>query len=150
MREPWTRTMVWESPHATSPSRTASSWTAGAGPADYSGAHSKRTLNTTQARGPGGGQVTTAITGSRHGKKTCSTPLGCRTTTTFTNGNGNRRCNNLLATLPLFELGADKDSGEGKRRGIAVIGTVRPASSPNLRCAARALAWILQDSNARC
>src|SRR5437773_12572022 len=43
-----------------------------------------------------------------------STPLGCRTTNTFTNGNGelgvggstacNRRCDNLLATLPLFEL----------------------------------------------
>jgi len=43
-----------------------------------------------------------------------STPLGCRTTNTFINGNGelgvggstagNRRCDNLLATLPLFEL----------------------------------------------
>src|SRR6266496_2459615 len=60
---------------------------AGAGPAGYSGVHSRRTLSTTQDRGPGGGQVTTAITGSQHGKKTCSTPPGCMTTHTLTNGN---------------------------------------------------------------
>src|SRR5438046_9426862 len=60
---------------------------AGARPADYSGAQSKRTLSTTPDRGPGGGQVTTAITGSRHGKKTRSTPPGCMTTHTFGNGN---------------------------------------------------------------
>src|SRR6266576_5966835 len=60
---------------------------AGARPAGYSGVQSKRTLSTTQDRGPGGGQVTTAITGSRHGKKTRSTPPGCMTTHTFGNGN---------------------------------------------------------------
>src|SRR5947208_338357 len=60
---------------------------AGAGPAGYSGVHSKRTLSTTQDRGPGGGQVTTAVTGSRHGKKTRSTPPGCMTTHTVGNGN---------------------------------------------------------------
>src|SRR6516162_11395874 len=43
-------------------------------------------------------------TTARHGKKTSSTPLGCRTTKTVTNGNGNRQCDNLLATLPLFEI----------------------------------------------
>src|SRR5215469_7902514 len=43
-------------------------------------------------------------TTSRHGKKTSSTPLGCRTTKPVTNGNGNRRCANSLATLPLFEI----------------------------------------------
>src|SRR5438874_380105 len=65
----------------------ASSWMAGATPAGYSGVHSKRTLSTTQDREPGGGQLTTAITGSRHGKKTRSTPPGCMTTHTFGNGN---------------------------------------------------------------
>src|SRR2546428_11347481 len=60
---------------------------AGARPAGYSGVHSKRTLSTTQDRGPGGGQVTTAVTGSRHGKKTRSTPLGCTTTNKLGNGN---------------------------------------------------------------
>src|SRR5207249_12230010 len=65
----------------------ASSWMAGATPAGYSGVHSKRTLSTTQDRGPGGGQLTTAITGSRHGKKTRSTPPGCMTTHTFGKGN---------------------------------------------------------------
>src|SRR2546428_3964730 len=65
----------------------ASSSMAGAGAADYSGAHSKRTLNTTQDWTPGGGQVDTALTGSRHGKKTRSTPLGYRTTNTVGDGN---------------------------------------------------------------
>src|SRR5947199_10212799 len=60
---------------------------AGARPAGYSGVHSRRTLSTTQARGTGGGQVTTAITGSTHGKKTRSTPPGCMTTHTLGNGN---------------------------------------------------------------
>src|SRR5260370_29181383 len=59
---------------------------AGAGAADYSGAHSKRTLNTTQEWMPSGGQVDTAVTGSRHGKKTRSTPPGYRTTNTVGNG----------------------------------------------------------------
>src|SRR5436309_14491801 len=76
---------------------------AGARPAGYSGVHSRRTLSTTQDRGPGGGQVTTAITGSRHGKKTRSTPPGCMTTHTF--GNGNLRHGDLasmgeVATAP--------------------------------------------------
>src|SRR5947207_14081001 len=90
--------MVWWSPHETSLSRTASSLTAGAAPAGYSGPHSKRTLSTTRDRGLVGGQLTTALTGLRHGKKTHSTRLGCRTTTTLTNGSGKRRRDNLLAT----------------------------------------------------
>src|SRR5438477_5232474 len=71
--------------------------------ADYSGVHSKRTQPIVGFRThfckdpPTAGPSTTA----RHGKKTRSTPLGCRTTNT--NGNGNRQCDNLLATLPLFE-----------------------------------------------
>src|SRR5438132_4273503 len=74
--------------------------------ANYSGVHSKRTYTIVGFRThfckdpPTAGPSTTA----RHGKKTRSTPLGCRTTQTFTNGNGNRRCDNLLATLPLFEI----------------------------------------------
>src|SRR5260370_4247496 len=73
---------------------------------NYSGVHSKRTqpivgLRTHCCKDPRtAGPSTTA----RHGKKTRSTPLGCRTTQTLTNGNGNRQCDNLLATLPLFEL----------------------------------------------
>src|SRR5947207_12439316 len=90
--------MVWWSPHETSLSRMASSLTAGAAPAAYSGPHSKRTLSTTRDRGLVGGQLTAALTGSRHGKKTHSTRLGCRTTTTLTNGSGKRRRDNLLAT----------------------------------------------------
>src|SRR5207237_7898862 len=73
-------------PHATSLSRTASSSMAGAGAADYSGAHSKKTLNTTQEWMRSGGQVDTALTGSRHGKKIRSTPPGYTTTNTFGNG----------------------------------------------------------------
>src|SRR5437763_5510217 len=78
---------------------------AGAIPANYSGVHSKRTqpivgFGTHFCKDPPtAGPSTTA----RHGKKTRSTPLGCRTTQTLTNGNGNRRCDNLLATLPFFE-----------------------------------------------
>src|SRR6266571_6324536 len=60
---------------------------AGAGPAGYSGAYSKRTLSTTRDRGPVGGQLTTALTGSRPGKRTRSTPLGYRTTNTVGDGN---------------------------------------------------------------
>src|SRR5438445_1445218 len=71
---------------------------AGAGAVDYSGAQSKRTLSTTQDWTPGGGQVDTAPTGLRHGKKTRYTPLGCRTTHRLPNGNGKRRRDNLLAT----------------------------------------------------
>src|SRR5262245_13201306 len=59
---------------------------AGAGPAGYSGAQSKRTLSTTQDRALGGGQLTRALTGSQHGKKTCSTPPGYTTTTVAGNG----------------------------------------------------------------
>src|ERR1700747_2052635 len=79
---------------------------AGVMPANYSGVHSKRTQPIVGSRThfckdpPTAGPSTTA----QHGKKTRSTPLGCRTTKTFTNGNGNRQCDNLLATLPLFEI----------------------------------------------
>src|SRR6266487_1730416 len=79
---------------------------AGAGPADYSGAQSKRTLITTWHRVPGRegsgranyfeGNVQNAhppITGSRHGKKTRSTPLGYMTTNAL--GNGNLRHGNF-------------------------------------------------------
>src|SRR5438876_9416637 len=76
----------------------ASSSMAGAGAADYSGAHSKRTLNTTEEWMPSGGQVDTALTGSRLGKKTRSTPLGCRTTHRLPNGNGKLRRDDLLGT----------------------------------------------------
>src|SRR5438874_11678962 len=79
---------------------------AGAIPANYSGVHSKRTqpivgFGTHFCKDPPtAGSSTTA----RHGKKTRSTPLGCRTTQTFTNGNGNRRCDNLLAKLTIYEI----------------------------------------------
>src|SRR5438067_13580161 len=71
---------------------------AGAGAADYSGAHSKRTPSTTQGWMLSGGQVDTALKGSRHGKKTRSTPPGYTTTNTLPNGTGTRRYANLLVT----------------------------------------------------
>src|SRR5215472_2921666 len=79
---------------------------AGVMPANYSGVHSKRTQPIVGSRThfckdpPTAGPSTTA----RHGKKTRSTPLGCRTTKPVTNGNGNRKCDNLLATLRSFEI----------------------------------------------
>src|SRR5438552_19169065 len=78
----------------------------GAWVADYSGAQSKRTLSTTWHRVPGregSGRanyferniqnVNPPITGSRHGKKTRSTPLGYTTTNAL--GNGNLRHGNF-------------------------------------------------------
>src|SRR5438552_9313978 len=78
----------------------------GAWVADYSGAQSKRTLSTTWHRVPGregSGRanhfernvqnVHPPITGSRHGKKTRSTPLGYTTTNAL--GNGNLRHGNF-------------------------------------------------------
>src|SRR5260370_33089591 len=72
----------------------------GATAADYFGAQSKRTLSTTWHRmpgreGPGRANyfernvqnINPTITGSRHGKKTRSTPPGCRTTNRIGNGN---------------------------------------------------------------
>ncbi len=76
----------------------------GATAADYSGAQSKRTMSTTwhrMQRLEGHGRasyfernaqtINPTITGSRHGKKTRSTPPGYRTTRTLPNGNGKRR-----------------------------------------------------------
>src|SRR5260370_25260240 len=74
--------------------------------ANYSGAQSKRKPPIVGLRTHFGRDAPTAggSTTARHGKKTRSTPLGCRTTQTLSNGNGNRQCDNLLATLSLFEL----------------------------------------------
>src|SRR2546429_4910283 len=70
---------------------------------DYTGAQSKAILRTIYDCIPRVGLHHT-IPGPRHGKKSLSTPLGCRTTTTLTNGNGNRQCDSLLSPLPLIEI----------------------------------------------
>src|SRR5207248_4599372 len=108
----------------------ASSWMAGATPAGYSGVHSKRTLSTTQDREPGGGQLTTAITGSRHGKKTRSTPPGCMTTHTF--GNGNLRhgdfCKYERSGYPPYTFASAMDScvQAPQRKDAVPPSSVRP------------------------
>src|SRR5207244_2468498 len=82
-------------------SQTASSWMAGVIVVDYTGAQSKAILRTIYDCIPRVGLHHT-IPGPRHGKKSLSTPLGCRTTTTLTNGNGNRQCDSLLS--PRYHL----------------------------------------------
>src|SRR6266581_4886533 len=114
----------------------ASSSMAGAGAADYSGAHSKRTLNTTQVWMPGGGQVDTAPTGSRRGKKTRSTPLGYRTTNTF--GNGNLRHGDFagmseVATAPYtFAPAMDSCVQAPQRKDAVPPSSVRPRQRDRL------------------
>src|SRR5205814_5907810 len=105
---------------------------AGARAADYSGAHSKRTLSTTQDRGPGGGQVTTAITGSRHGKKTRSTPPGCMTTHTFGNGNlrrGDFASMSEVATAPYTFASAMDSCVQAPQRKDAVPPVISSAAT---------------------
>src|SRR5690348_16367300 len=70
----------------------ASSWMLGVSPANYSGVHSKTTwpvagFGSHFCKDP---PTARPWTTAQHGKKTRSTPVGCRTTTTFINGNGKR------------------------------------------------------------
>src|SRR4029077_6977719 len=71
---------------------------------DYSCAHSKTILPTICDCIPHVGPNRPAMPGPRHGEKIRSTPLGCRTTNTLTNGNGKRGCENCATTLPFFEI----------------------------------------------
>src|SRR5207249_12181815 len=109
---------------------------AGARPAGYSGVHSRRTLSTTQDRGPGGGQVTAAIPGSPHRKKTRSTPPDCMTTHTF--GNGNLRRGDFanmseVVTAPYtFASAMDSCVQAPQRKDAVAPSSVRPRQRDRL------------------
>src|SRR5207248_9091345 len=84
---------------------------AGVGPVDYSGAHSKTISSTTLYTWPSAGLTIHScniprrdLNTAQHGKKTRCIPLGCRTTTTFTNGSGGRRCHKFVTSRVRGEL----------------------------------------------
>src|SRR4030095_8471330 len=101
---------------------------AGATLADYSGAHSKRILRTNM---PGVRRLNAAIPGPQAGKKTRSTPPGCRTTNTFTNGNlrhGDFAGMSEVATAPYtFAPAMDSCVQAPQRKDAVRTSAVRPS-----------------------